>query len=80
MLLFFIKLADGLVFARGPGLAGLTAFFRLRPFDVNINLTVPFFFVLALKLLLFGVYIFIGPSCAPAVTAFFCKLATLLGR
>ena len=83
MLLFFIMLADVLVFARGPGLAGVpdvTAFSRLKPFGVNINLTVPLFFVLALGLLLFGVRVLVGPPCVPAVTAFLCKFATLLGR
>ena len=52
----------------------------LKLFGVNINLTVPLSFVLALGLLLFSVHVFVGPPCVPAVTAFFCKFATLLGR
>ena len=78
MLLLLVMLADGLVLARGPGLAAFLA--GLRLFGVNINSTVPLPFVLALGLLLFGVHVLVGPPCVPAVTAFFCKFATLLGK
>ena len=83
MLLLLVMLANGLVLAREPGLAGVpgvTALSQLRPFGASINLSAPFPFVLALRLLLFGVHVLVGPPCVPAVTAFFCKFATLLGK
>ena len=71
LFLFLAGLADG---------PGVTAFLWLRPFGVNINLTIPLSFVLAVGLLFLGMHILVGPLCVPAVTAFLCKFATPSSR